>query len=476
LWSFTVRKFIRVIVPLAIASMAATVVYVISWYNSHETLPREIRIASGRGSGLYHALAQQLAKHLEERTGRPVRVIETPGSVENIELLANGGADLALIQTFSTTPKGIAGIAPLYPEMLHFIARKGKGIRSPKDLEGKRVALGLKGSAMLQNSKIVLAHYDVKNVQDQEEYFSALEADPNVDAALVTTGWMNPALEKLLQHSDFELIDIDDSEGLAMRHPWLTATSIPSGLYPGKPSVPPKSVRTVAVTALLTCRSDAPDRLVRQTLEALYETDLRSSFPAVLSAKAAKDYDAAVMHPSVAKYHDPSADLNRLSKSLELISKSKEALFGVVASVILIWGWVRRRREQIAAAADKIQKQKLDEFIEGTLKVELEQMEVTDPEQLRPFLRRVTHIKQDALRELTSEKVRGDQLFSIFLSQCAALSEKIQMRMIYGSISLGSGPDVGRPSPQSVSTLSPPVDTLSSHPDLGHKSEFNGAG
>ena len=67
--------------------------------------------------------------------------------------------------------------------------------------------------------------------------------------------------------------------------------------------------------------------------------------------------------------------------------------------------------------------------------VELEQMEVTDPEQLRPFLRRVTQIKQEALRELTSEKVRGDQLFAIFLSQCAALSDKIQMRMIYGRLS-----------------------------------------
>ena len=60
---------------------------------------------------------------------------------------------------------------------------------------------------------------------------------------------------------------------------------------------------------------------------------------------------------------------------------------------------------------------------------------MTNPEQLRPFLRRVTQIKQEALRELTSEKVRGDQLFAIFLSQCAALSEKIQMRMLYGRMS-----------------------------------------
>jgi TRAP transporter TAXI family solute receptor len=420
---------------VALAVAVVMIAYAFNWYNTHETLPNEIRIASGKGGGLYHTITQDFARRLEERTGRPVRVIESDGSGSNLDKLRNGGADLALIQTFSAMPSGVAGIAPLYPEMLHFIARTGSGIKSLKHLEGKRVALGLKGSAMLQTSRTVLAHYDVKNVEDREEYFSILETDPDVEAALVTTGWMNPSLEKLLQSGKFELIEIADPEGLAMRHPWFTPTSIPRGLYSGKSPVPPNPVRTVAVTALLTCRSDAPDRLVRESLAALYETDLRSSFPAVLSAKAAKDYDSTVMHPSVAKYHDPAAELNRLSKALELIAKSKEALFGVCAVAFVIWGWIRRRREQIQAAKDQVQKQKLDEFIGRTLTVELEQMDVSDPEHLRPFLRRVTHIKQEALRELTSEKVRGDQLFSIFLSQCAALSEKIQMRMIYGRIS-----------------------------------------
>ena len=40
---------------------------------------------------------------------------------------------------------------------------------------------------------------------------------------------------------------------------------------------------------------------------------------------------------------------------------------------------------------------------------------------------------------MTSEKFRGDQLFAIFLSQCAALSEKIQMRMLYGRMSEQKG-------------------------------------
>jgi hypothetical protein len=275
----------------------------------------------------------------------------------------------------------------------------------------------------------------LQSLRDTEEYFGALATNQDLDAALFTTGWMNPKLKELLQRPDLELVGIADAEGLAGSHPWFTATTIPRGLYPGQSPVPAEPIRTVAVMALLVGRADASDRLVRETLAALYETDLRSAFPTAITAKAAKDYDATVMHPSVAGYHDPSAALNRLGKALELIGKSKEALLGVIAFVLLVWGWARRRRERAAAAADQVQKQELDNFIGKTLEVELQQMEVTDAEELRPFLRRITKIKQDALRELTSEKVRGDQLFAIFLSQCAALSEKIQMRMLYGRMS-----------------------------------------
>lgn len=426
----------RLFVLFALVAVAVITACAVAWANTRETLPPEIRIAAGRKDGLYFTFAEQFAKRLRERTGRPVRVVETAGSEANVGLLRDGGADLALVQPASLTPEGVAGIAPLFPEVLHLVVRKGRKIHSLTDLAGKRVALGLKGSSMRQNAITVLTHYDipVEKLQDAEEHFAAIASDNGIDAALVTTGWMNPLLGQLLRNDELELISLPDPEGVAMRHPWFAPTTIPKGLYPGKKPAPAEPVRSVAVTALLAGRADAPDPLVRETLATLYETNLHASYPALLSAKAAKDFDAAAMHPGVVNYHDPSAAFKRLSRTMELLSKSKEALFGVGAAAFLLWGWFRRRREQVAAAADQLQKLKLDDFIGRTLTVELEQMEVTDPEELRPLLRRVTHIKHEALKELTSEKVRGDQLFAIFLSQCAALSDKIQMRMIYGRL------------------------------------------
>ena len=246
---------------------------------------------------------------------------------------------------------------------------------------------------------------------------------------------MNPLLSKMLKQGEWELVGIADAEGLAKRHPWFTATSIPLGLYPGAPPIPSKSLPTVAVTALLAGQKNASDRLVREALAALYETDLRASFPSALTAKDAKDYDAAVMHPEVANYHNPNAGLNRLSVTLDFFSKSRELLLAVVALCFLIWNWSSPpTASSPGPAADQVQKQKLEGFIRQVLAVELEQMEVTDPEELRHFLRRVTRIKQEALRELTSERVRGDQLFAIFLAQCARRAIKFKCTDVWPAV------------------------------------------
>jgi TRAP transporter TAXI family solute receptor len=431
----SMRKLSRIMIGLAAIGVLAVAVY--GWYTSRQTLPSRIRIVAGKPGGLNDTFAHDFAQLLQESTGVPVSVEESKGTEENVERLRQGKAELAVFQTHSLPPARIVGIAPLFTERLHFIVRKKRGISKVADLVGKRVALGSKGSGMRQNALTVLAQHglDERDLTDVEEPFGALEADPNLDAAFVTSGWMNPLLKKRLQQNDVELVGIDDTEGLAARHPWFTAATIPPGLYPGKPPAPSASVPTVAVMALLAAREDAPDSLVRAALAVLYETDLRKQFPALLTANTAKSYDAVVMHPEVANYHNPTAGLNRLSGTMDFFVKTKEILLGVLAFTVLAWNWWRRRLERAAAAADEAQKQQLDGFIKQTLEVELEQMDEADPEKLRPFLRRVTAIKQAALRELTSERVRGDQLFAIFLAQCAALSEKIQMRMMYGKMS-----------------------------------------
>ena len=56
-------------------------------------------------------------------------------------------------------------------------------------------------------------------------------------------------------------------------------------------------------------------------------------------------------------------------------------------------------------------------------------MKTDDPKKLRGYLDEVTHIKLRALDELTDEDLRGDQMFTIFLTQCSNLSRKLQLKI-----------------------------------------------
>src|SRR5947208_9163987 len=130
---------LRLLVPLVLLLLIGAVAYAVVWYNTkRETLPAEIRIAAGKKDGLYYTFAEQFAKRLQERTGRPVSVVESPGSEDNIARVRDGSVELALIQSDSPTPNGIAGIAPLFPEPIHFIVRKNSKIKSPADLAPDR--------------------------------------------------------------------------------------------------------------------------------------------------------------------------------------------------------------------------------------------------------------------------------------------------------------------------------------------------
>src|SRR5687768_3674035 len=61
-----------------------------------DPLPPEIRIAAGASGGLYHRIAEEVAVRIQDQTGKPVRVLDTNGTVDNREKLLSGEADLAI--------------------------------------------------------------------------------------------------------------------------------------------------------------------------------------------------------------------------------------------------------------------------------------------------------------------------------------------------------------------------------------------
>src|SRR3989338_6097690 len=99
-----------------------------------------LRIASGSITGVYFPVSSAIARMIQRRLGYETNVLQTAGSIDNVQRLLKGDADLALaaadnlyaaynqLPPFQNQPptaaKSLRVIASIYPELLHIIVHK----------------------------------------------------------------------------------------------------------------------------------------------------------------------------------------------------------------------------------------------------------------------------------------------------------------------------------------------------------------
>ncbi|MCP4656737.1 MAG: TAXI family TRAP transporter solute-binding subunit [bacterium] len=416
---------------VGVALVVAVVGSAVAWYLNRDRLPTTIRIATASPGSLYHRFAEVLEPYLERQTGHPVELLVTGGSIENRRLLAAGHAHLAVMQAGMVELDEVAVVAPLYRELVHVIVKKGSGLATIRDLGGRQVSIGPEGSGTREISKVILRHYrvDVASLGESSRYFLDLVDDETLDAAIVSTGLLNPDLARVLGTGELDLLPIPDGEALAVRHAELIPATIPRGFYGEGPPLPPAAVPTVATTTVLVARKDVSDLLVRATQQALYENSIRRRIPTLMHRREAAQWDEFPTHPATQSFLQPFGGLEVLASFMESLAALKELLFALGAGLYLAWLQWRRIQQKREAAANQADKDRLDVFLDQTIAIEREQMHTSDPARLRSYLDQVTEIKLRALDELSREALRGDVNFSIFLQQCSNLIRKIQGKL-----------------------------------------------
>lgn len=433
---------------MAIGMVVVVLGSVAAWFTTRETLPPRIRIATAARGGLYFKLGTAIEPLLARRVKRPVAVLESAGTLENQELLRADEADVAILQDGAGDFDGLAALAPLYKDVLHVIVRRGRDFRSLADLADSRIAVGAPGSGMLASARDVLGHYRMLGGAQETRYFTDLALDAELDAAIVTTGLMNPDLGRLLGGAQFDLLPVGDAPALAILHPHFEPFTIPRGLFNERPPVPSEDVATLATTSFLAARSEAPKVLVERVLEALYETDLRREIPTLLTRGEAAAWSELPLHPAARSFYQPYGGLEVLANFMESLAALKELLFALGAGLYLAWVRWRRLKEKERQAALQADKDRLDAFLEKTIEIERLSLEVRDPDRLRSLLAEVTELKLEALRELTDESLKGDVTFSIFLQQCGDLIRRLQTKRLRlgAAAPAARGEDRARPS------------------------------
>jgi uncharacterized protein len=245
-----------------------------------------LTMATGGSSGVYYQIGATMSDVLAEELGSDTSVQATGASAENINLITDENAELAMTMgdatvqalegsgPFEDDPReGLMAIMTMYPNTVQLIARDGAGIESVEDLAGANVAVGDVGSGVELNAQMVLSAYDMSYDDVNEDYLSYAEAtdqmaNGHIDALFATSGLPNPSLTELATSTDFSTVPIDGEgrENLLSEYEFFQEATIPADTYDDD-----SDVETVSVTNHLIVSSELSEDAVYDITATLFD-------------------------------------------------------------------------------------------------------------------------------------------------------------------------------------------------------------
>jgi hypothetical protein len=246
----------------------------------------------------------------------------TKGSTENIPLLEAGNLDLALV-TGEPAYEAFAGIgrprtnlkiiAAMYSTPGMFVVRADSSYKSIRDLVGKPIAFGARGSGLVILSRYVLDGIGL----DQDKDFQAIYLDNAGDgpamvldgrvAALWGGGLGWPGFTSVAQSSGgarFIAPNEDEVARIRDKHAFLKSMTVPAESYPGQ-SAP---IHSVGSWSFILVRPTLDDDVAYRLTRALHRAEdaLGKRLKQARETTAANTVAAAprleLIHPGVLRY------------------------------------------------------------------------------------------------------------------------------------------------------------------------------
>ncbi len=290
-------------------------------------------ITTGGTGGTYYPLGGLLAQALTERVPDVVVTGQAGNaSVANCNLIKDHQIESAFVQNnvaysayegkdqFAGKPvKNLRGIASLYPETIQIVARADSGIKSLKDIKGKKLIPGDRGSGTEVDTLNVLAaqgltYKDFAGV-DWLGFSGASQRlqDKQADVTFTTAGWPTAAITELAMSTNIVLVPIEEAmiNKITKTYAFYSKVVIPKGTYKGMTA----DVATITTMAQWVVDEQVPEELVYNLTKALWEKgkDGKESGADVMAKVHAKGRDvqlktalsgmAIPLHPGAAKYY-----------------------------------------------------------------------------------------------------------------------------------------------------------------------------
>jgi TRAP transporter TAXI family solute receptor len=246
----------------------------------------------------------------------------TKGSYENIPLLESGSLDLALVagEPAYEAFKGIGRpatrlkiLTAMYSSPGMFVVRADSPYQTIRDLVGKPIAFGAKGSGLPVMSRFMLDGLDLKQDEDFKSVYldhagdgPAMVLDGRV-AALWGAGIGWPGFTTLATSpggARFIAPDAQEISRIRAKHAFLKPMTVPAASYPNQ-SAP---IDSLGSWSFVLARADLPDDVAYRLARTLHGVEgalckkLAQACETTATNTVAAAPDAALIHPGVMKY------------------------------------------------------------------------------------------------------------------------------------------------------------------------------
>ena len=253
--------------------------------------PRRVTLATGPVGSAYAEFGRRYAQALAAE-GIQVELRASDGSLDNLQLLRNGGADLGFVRGGSADVvaderAGLTSLGSLFYEPLWVfyridaasrVDRRNPVLGSLAQLRGLRVNVDKHGSGVpemvdqmlranrLDTTSLRLSHLEPTPAAE------ALESG-SLDAVMFASAPEAALVQRLLRTPGIRLMDFGQSDAYARRFAFLSAVTLPRGVVDLARDVPSHDVSMLAATTSLLAREQthpALRQLFAQTAQTLH--------------------------------------------------------------------------------------------------------------------------------------------------------------------------------------------------------------
>lgn len=250
-----------------------------------------IVFGGGPAGGTFQVVANgiQVLKSIKSSPDFKVQAQSSAGSVENLRKTNSGRQDMSVVYSGhvylgrngmmkkdTTKYDKVMAVAWLYGAPAQLVVRSGSGVKSVKDLIGKKVGVGNAGSGAFANCELFFTHLGIwdKIERNAMGYNDAAQAFGNkqLDAFWLFTAFPSGAVIMAAQTNDIELVNLDNdakASGFYDKYPYFAKLSVPANTYKGVGYESP----SFQDSALWVVNADVSEEVVYKMLTLIYSQE-----------------------------------------------------------------------------------------------------------------------------------------------------------------------------------------------------------